>query len=120
MTAISAIAGAAIATLSMLKPYMDSGPPPFPSRMELNTQVAGLTATIQGIQRQNAVQAQQDVTRDHQLAYVRQQILETLLAGAQNDYRRSPTQSGRTYICTLIGQIDQARSVNRLPPIPPC
>jgi len=120
VAALTAICGGVYGTAGAVKPILDSGPPPFPSRSEVQVQVAGLTATIQGIQQQNAVQAREDANRDRLLAATRQQILESLLLSAQNDYRHAPNMSTRTYICSLINQIDQARAVNRLPPIPPC
>lgn len=120
LAALSTIGGFTIGFASVAKPILDSGPLPVPSRAEMNVQVAGLTATIQGIQQQNARQAREDAARDKLLAATRQQVLESLLSGAQNDFRHSPNVSTKTYMCSLINQIDRLRAVNQLPPLPPC
>lgn len=116
---MATVGGAFTALASMTptaKNLLDSGPLPLASREE----VAAVTTTLQQIQGQLARQGAQDTTRDKELAVVRQQQLETLLAGARADYAKSPTSSGRIYLCTLINQVDVIRIANRLPVIPPC
>lgn len=118
-TALATIGGAWAAISSMTptaRGLLNSGPLPLAGRVE----VAQLTTQFQAIQGQMSRQAAQDAIRDRELAAVRQQQLESMLAGARADYAKAPTISGHAYVCALITQIDTIRLQSRLPPIPPC
>lgn len=118
--AVSICTALAYASVNVIKPIVDSDPPPLAGKAQVEKEVAQLAEALRGIQRQNAEQVRADASNTKLIIGTRQQLLESLLSGARNDYRKYPTQSSRAYICDLTSQIDQLRKFNGLPPMPPC
>lgn len=122
-----AIAGALAATWAAVadvgppvRGLANSGPLPFAGRIEVEEKVASLAAEVEAIQKASREAARDDARRDKDAALTRQQLLESLLAGARADFAKYPTNSGRAYVCSLISQVDVLRARNGFPPIPPC